>query len=260
MSNPPVSVIIPFSPAHTSETYLEEAKESVNNQSVPTETIVVEDTEQRGPSWARNKGFERASTRFVALLDADDLWEKGKLSAQIGQLKKTGAGICIEGDYNDTQSFMRDLFLLRTSSLTSSILLDTERTHVRFEEALERREDHLFILEAASQAGACFVPNIVEIRKHQGGLSSRNTPNLRIEQNELFIEYVAQRVDETLARENENELFRYLYHRVGRSEHYQGNYRSAVGYFFLSLRQGISIKTLGALILSTGGYFRSKSV
>jgi len=254
MSEPLVSVVIPYSSEHTPEQYLHQAKESVESQSVRTEILVVEDTEQKGPAWARNRGLERAETRYVALLDADDRWKDNKLSAQIQQLRETGAGICVEGEYDDQERFMGDLFLMRTMSLTSSIFIDTERTNVRFEESLERREDHLFILEATLQAGICFVSDIVETRKHEGGLSSRNTPALRIEQNKQFIEFVSTRIDEELVEKNQTELFRHLYHRIGRSKHYQGEYKSASQYLYRSLKKGISVKTTGALAVSIVWY------
>ena len=247
-----VSVVIPYSPEHTPSQMLEEAKQSVENQSVPTEIIVIEDAEQRGPAWARNKGIEQASSQFVAFLDSDDLWYDGKLSAQIQCLRANQAGICVQGEYDDTEVFMRDLFVMNTSSLTSSILIDTHRVDVRFEEGLERREDHLFILEAMAQSRGCFLPNLVKIRKHEDGLSSRNTPQLRIEQNRFFTKLAAERVSKTMVEQYEDELFRRLYHRIGRTEHREGRYKSAIEYFRSSLSYRLSIKTIGAMILSVG--------
>ena len=248
----PVSVVIPYSPEHTPSEMLEEAKQSVKNQSVPTEVIVIEDVEQRGPAWARNQGIDQANSRFIAFLDADDLWHDNKLSAQIQCLRGNQAGICVQGEYNNTRVFMRDLFVMNTSSLTSSILTDTNQVDVRFDEKLDRREDHLFILEAMAQSGGCFLPNLVKIRKHMGGLSSRNTPQLRIEQNEFFVELVAERVSKLMVEQYEDELFRRLYHRIGRTEHREGRYKSAIEYFRSSLSYRLSIKTIGAMTLSFG--------
>jgi glycosyltransferase involved in cell wall biosynthesis len=93
----PVSVIIPYSPDHTPARFLEAAKQSVRDQCRPTEIIVVRDEEQRGPGWARNRGLERAETRFVGFLDADDRWMEGILSRQFAQMAETGNSVCIEG-------------------------------------------------------------------------------------------------------------------------------------------------------------------
>ncbi len=39
--------------------------------------------ENRGVSYARNKGLERAQGSLICFLDSDDLWEEGKLQAQV---------------------------------------------------------------------------------------------------------------------------------------------------------------------------------
>ncbi|MFB6187209.1 MAG: glycosyltransferase family 2 protein, partial [Halobacteriaceae archaeon] len=178
MLESPISVVVPYSSEHTPNKYLQDAKDSINSQSVPTETLVVEDTEQRGPAWARNRGMDLASTRYIAFLDADDLWLGNKLESQLQCMRDQEAGISVEADHDNTRVFMRDLFVGNISSLTSSILVDTQKLDIRFEESLERREDHLFILEGAAKAEACFVSDIVEIRKQPSGLSARTTKDL----------------------------------------------------------------------------------
>jgi len=254
MKDTSVSVIIPYSPAHTPARMLEEAKRSVRQQSVSTEIIVIKDTEQRGPAWARNQGLETAGTRFVSFLDADDLWLSGKLERQLDCIQETDSGISVEASYDDVEVFMRDLFVMNVSSITSSILINTKKVNVKFETKLERREDHLFILEAANQAGACFCSDLVKVRKHNGGLSSQNTAKLRIAQNKDFVEFVAQRVDPDLVTRYEHELYRKLYHSIGRSKHRRGEFRSAIKYLKKSLSYGFSFKTSGALTLSIAGY------
>lgn len=189
-----VSVVIPYSAEYTPEHMLEAAKESAAEQSVETELIVVRDVEQRGPAWARNEGIKRASTRFVAFLDADDLWLDGKLDKQLREMERTGAGICVEYAGESFDQLIADLLLGSAGSMTPSIVIDTERITTRFDQSLRGLEDHLFILEAASEGGVCFQENLTEIRKHEDGLSAsadiQSTYDIRRE----YISQVEQRV------------------------------------------------------------------
>lgn len=196
-----VSVVIPYSPEHTPAPMLREAIESAETQDVETELIVIRDTEQHGPAWARNEGIERASNRFVAFLDADDLWLEGKLRRQLREMERTGAGVCVEYDGESLEAFASDLLLGSTSAITPSIVIDTERVRVRFEESLRGREDHLFVLEAAAEAGICFCRDLIEVRKHEGGLSSRDDIRLAYEIRRRFISLVETRVSTTAIAE-----------------------------------------------------------
>jgi glycosyltransferase involved in cell wall biosynthesis len=227
---------------------LQEAKASIQSQSVPTETIVVTDEEARGPAWARNVGLERADTRYVAFLDADDLWREDKLQRQLAELDTTGAGLCVEGATRSTAAFVRALFVGDIRSLTSSILLDTEAVSLRFEESLERYEDHLFLLEAASAAGVCFCEELVKIRKQSTGLSSRTDKQLLVEQREAFRELALDRVPAT--RQHLSTFDARLAYDRGRQYHQQGQYRRAIGAYRTSLGTELHAKPVVALGLS----------
>jgi Glycosyl transferase family 2 len=95
----PVSVVIP---AHNAARFIGEALDSVQAQTVrPTEVIVVDDGStdgtaliargravtvlsrtRGGPSAARNTGIHASSQHWIALLDADDVWEPSKLESE----------------------------------------------------------------------------------------------------------------------------------------------------------------------------------
>ena len=103
---PRVSVVIPL---YQTEIYIEQALRSVLAQTFDDfEVLVIDDgsrdrgpeiarsfsdprvkvisQENRGLAGARNSGIRLAVGEFVALLDADDLWEPEKLECHVRQL------------------------------------------------------------------------------------------------------------------------------------------------------------------------------
>lgn len=111
MQVPEVSVVIP---AYNSSQYIGQAIESVLNQNVNLEIIVVDDgstddldsiilqykelnnffyiknMSNLGVAESRNIGVKNAKGNYIAFLDADDMWLKGKLLAQINLMKENG--------------------------------------------------------------------------------------------------------------------------------------------------------------------------
>ena len=101
-------------PVYNGEKYLKQAVESVFAQKVATELLVIDDgstdhtekvlsayegredfrylknKENMGAARSRNRGVQEARGEYIAFLDADDWWEKGKLTAQLELLEKTG--------------------------------------------------------------------------------------------------------------------------------------------------------------------------
>ncbi len=118
-----VSVIIP---CYNAQRWIRETLESVVAQDIASlDVIVVDDgstddsarviqsefpfvrliqTENRGPSHARNLGTAAASGQYIQYLDADDLLCPGKIAVQVAALERTGADIA----YGDWQDLSRD--------------------------------------------------------------------------------------------------------------------------------------------------------
>ena len=242
-----VSVIIPYSPEHTPEDMLAEAKECVNNQTVETRLLVIKDEEQRGPAWARNVGMERADTRYIAFLDGDDLWDEDNMERQIRRMRETGAGLCVEGsERRSTQEFIRGILGNEIMGLTSSIVIDTEKVDIRFDETLRRREDHLFLIEAAYIAGVCFVPDIMTARKYEYGMSA--TVEKSVDEAARFFEKVVETVPE--AERYRDVYWKAAYIGQGWTRHHEQEYRRALQCYFKSLSHGFTIKAIGATALT----------
>ncbi|ADJ14077.1 glycosyltransferase family 2 protein [Halalkalicoccus jeotgali] len=238
-SDPTVSVVVPYSSAHTPERMLEEAKRSIDRQSVRTETIVVEDPDGSGPAATRNRGIERASTRYVAFLDADDLWKPDKLERQLVRMDRTGAGLCLDGDPSMSRDdFFYELFVGDLNEVMSSIVLDTAQVDVRFEEELGRWEDHLFALEAASE-GVCFCRETFTARYHETSMSSgRIDATHYLTEGKKYVSLASERVPEV--RPFTYVFYRQMYFAMGYYRHDDGEYRDAMAYFCRSLQIGVS--------------------
>jgi len=243
-----VAVVIPYSDRFTPPEMLEEAKASVADQSVDTDVIVVEDVET-GPADARNAGLEQADARYVAFLDADDLWAPDKLERQLDRMAATGAGLCVEGTETTLDDFVYEVFVGDRSEVTSAMLVDTSLVDVRFETGLDRGEDLLYALEAASAAGVCACPDLFERRQHAGSMMATGLDVDEYRDHAKRFGYlVSERVPE--AQPYLPIYYTQLYTDLGVACHRDGDYDRAVTYLGRAARISPHPFTLAYLLRS----------
>lgn len=114
------------------ETYLKEN---------PDERIrLIKKENNEGAALTRNRGILEAKGRYIAFLDADDVWLKNKLLRQMEFMKKTNAGFVFSAyEFGDEeavgtgkvvqvpQRLRYKEALSRTVIFTTTVLLDTEK-------------------------------------------------------------------------------------------------------------------------------------
>ena len=89
-------------PAYRSDATLPRTLQTLESAAagLDVETVVVRDDEGRGPSWARNRGLERATGDLVFFCDADDAVRPGFFRRPLEAMERTGAEMCLFG-FND---------------------------------------------------------------------------------------------------------------------------------------------------------------
>ncbi len=83
-------------PSHRSQQTLPRTLRSleVAAKGLDIETIVVEDANGRGPSWARNRGLDKANGDVVFFCDADDTVRPDFFTKPLATLESSGADMC----------------------------------------------------------------------------------------------------------------------------------------------------------------------
>lgn len=149
----------------------------------PRLTVVVNE-ENVGAYATQNRALDLASGEFVAVLNSDDVWRAGKLSAQVALMEKhPEAGLCytlgvqvdekgreleVDQHLNWPRGEVQDLLPLMLSSnrlLASGVMF--RRGAVRFEESLRYSGDWVAWLQLVEKGTvACVAEALVGWRQH----------------------------------------------------------------------------------------------
>lgn len=102
---------------------------------------LIEKESNQGAAMARNTGIDAARGRYIAFLDADDIWMSEKLEREMAFMKeKQAAFVCTSYEFGDESakgtgrivhvpsSMTYRQALSRTVIFTTTVLLDTEKT------------------------------------------------------------------------------------------------------------------------------------
>lgn len=212
-----IDVVIPV---YNGAAYLRQALDSVTAQTCPPRSIIVIDDgstdqtphicqeyrgavpliyhrqENRGLSAARNAGWKKSDAPYIAFLDSDDVWEPGKLAAQVvlWQSSPLADLVLVYCGYSliDTTGktihpahlpivqpklrgrVFQDLLPKNTISGSGSGVIIRREALERvggFDESLRALEDWDMWLRLAEIGSFDFVPeDLVAIRTHQAGM------------------------------------------------------------------------------------------
>lgn len=209
MSPALISVIMPI---YNSAEYIEQSINSVLTQSYEKiELIIIDDSstdngvdivkkimdfdnriqlilmpENQGAGSARNKGIDVANGRYIAFLDADDVWLPAKLEKQIAFMQSKNIGISftsyrfinsegsdIRGGVNAANTLDLDSYMRTTGIGLSTAIIDKEVCGEIHFSSMRLRQDTLLWLTLLSKGYKAFGLNecLVKYRIRTGQIS-----------------------------------------------------------------------------------------
>lgn len=205
-----ISVVIP---CFNKEPYLAETLESVMAQTQrPAEIIVIDDgstdgsaavatrfgpavtllsQDNAGESVARNRGIQEARSEWVALLDADDVWESSKLERQAAFMAESSENpVCVYTDiyqirngirhetqprpeHHRSSTFAVDMLVDWTVNPSTAVVLREAALASPFPEEYRDSEDVIFFTRLREHGPFLYVPEaLVGYRRISGQQTS----------------------------------------------------------------------------------------
>ena len=208
-------------PAYNASKFINEAIASVVDQSeADWELIIVEDAstddtkkiveewakrdpriqcsymeENQGSAVARNTGIQQAQGRYLAFLDADDLWHKEKLCRQIAFMEETGVAVSFtEYDSIDEKgevllsaetlpdAVTYEMMLKRNWMGCLTVILDKTAFESVWFPSIRKRQDYalwLKLMREVKQPALCLHQTLASHRSHKESLSKKKISLLK---------------------------------------------------------------------------------
>lgn len=227
-----VSII---TPCYNGERFIAETIESVLGQTYPNwEMLIVDDGSQdrtaeiagryaaqdpriklirqsnAGTACARNNGMRRAEGRYIALLDADDLWEPSFLERQLEFMRLKGA-VCVCCSYrhiDDHSSEIQhptiakpeitpgDMCVMNMIGCLTGLYDTAPHGKVYLHEELKSiRDDYAYWYDIVSMAGVAYGnPDILARYRVQTGSTTGNKLALVSKQYRFYRQYLRQKL------------------------------------------------------------------
>lgn len=233
------SLVSVITPCYNGGVYLSETIKSVMTQTYPHwEMIIVDDgstdgseeiaqkyaandsriqsvrQSNGGSASARNRGIRMARGRYIALLDADDLWEPEFLERQLAFMKRENA-LCVFCSYRRIDENSREIghptmakreVTVRDMKVTNQIgcltgLYDTARHGKIYlhEELKSIRDDYAYWYDIVSlENRACGNPEVLASYRVFGNSLTGNKRKLIVPQYRFYRNYLGESVPEAL--------------------------------------------------------------
>lgn len=178
------TAVIPVSPKHRATGIYEDAIQSVQQQTIPTDYIRVFDDDARGAGWARNTGTAQVESPFVIFLDADDILKPTFVEDTV-KVYRPGAYVypdwVINGAIIRTPDCLSPFEAGMQHVVTTLMPVAAWRSVGGFDETLDtlEDEDYHLRLHAYGWCGVrCSEPLIVYRRHHGASLVNKDHVSL----------------------------------------------------------------------------------
>ena len=170
---------------------LEKIQESIKN--IKEKVLLIKNTKNKGVAVSRNLGIEKSTNKYIAFLDADDIWEAEKLEKQIKFMNEnnysftyTAFSYLKNSKYKKVKLFPKSLnykqALKNTFILTSTVMINTEKIDRKLIEMPKvESEDTATWWKILKDGNIAYglKENLLTYRITPNGLSSNKIKNLK---------------------------------------------------------------------------------